>query len=300
MLTKVTIQGNIIAVTEFSSVNRKCHAVKVDADHYIDTETGELREYKHVSTSRTDNMQELRATFARIRALINANCTDPERLRLITLTYAENMTDTERLKRDFEAFIKRFRRRWGACEYIDVVEPQARGAWHHHLIPIYEGKAPYIPNAELAECWGHGFVKVESLDDVDNVGAYLSAYLADAETEDGTGTEKTLRNGQRKRVVKGGRLHMYPKGMKICRHSNGLVKPEQFWVESQEDIERAADAIEGATETFKRTFKIEDEKGRTYSGVVRYFNRVRKPQKGQRPSDCWLLSQTRRRDDYGS
>lgn len=289
METKISQQGNIIEVTEFENVNRTCHAYKIDADHWLDPETGEIREYEHKATSRANNAQELRATFARIRALVNANCVDPEKLRWITLTYKENMTDTVKLKRDFDAFMKRFRRRWGDCEFIAVVEPQARGAWHIHHIPIYEDKAPYIPNDELRECWGHGFVKVTALKGIDNVGAYLSAYLADAIVEDGeAGTVKVQRDGTSKRVLKGGRLHMYPKGMKICRHSRGVKQPDEFWCEGKENVQKAVELVRGATETYKREFKWVDEQGMEHSVLKRYFNLVREPEEGQKPSDCWL------------
>lgn len=49
------------------------------------------------------------------------------------------------------------------------------------MVFIFPGKAPYIPNDEMAEIWGQGFTKTRRLDNVDNVGAYLTAYLGDME-----------------------------------------------------------------------------------------------------------------------
>lgn len=46
---------------------------------------------------------------------------------------------------------------------------------------IFAGKAPYMENAVVRDCWKQGFVTVKRLDDVDNVGAYLTAYLGDME-----------------------------------------------------------------------------------------------------------------------
>lgn len=288
METKVSVQGNVVAVTTYSKANRTCHAVKVDADHWIDPSTGEVHEYEHSATSRADHAQSLRKTFANLRALINTNCSDVQKIRWITLTYKENMTDPERLYRDFDAFRKRFVRRWGKCEYISVVEPQRRGAWHVHLIAIYPDKAPYIPNKELAECWGWGFVKVTALDGIDNVGAYLSAYLADLPVgEQEGGTDKVMRDGTSKRVLKGGRLSMYPKGMRIYRHSRGLKKPEEYWLEEREQIEKASELVRDAAQTYKHEWKHTDEEGREYSGVTWYFNRVR-PKTSD--SDCWLVT----------
>ena len=38
-----------------------------------------------------------------------------------------------------------------------------------------------MENAVVRDCWKQGFVTVKRLDDVDNVGAYLTAYLGDME-----------------------------------------------------------------------------------------------------------------------
>lgn len=52
--------------------------------------------------------------------------------RLLTLTYRENMTDYERLKKDFKAFMRRMKRA-GLYHYVAVPEKQTRGAWHIHV-----------------------------------------------------------------------------------------------------------------------------------------------------------------------
>lgn len=57
----------------------------------------------------------------------------------------------------------RFRYRGYSFEYIVAMEPQNRGAWHAHLILIFNGKAPFIPNDEISALWGQGFVKTKGL-----------------------------------------------------------------------------------------------------------------------------------------
>lgn len=277
MSQKVSVQGNIIEVTEMDGRNRACHARKLDADHWLDDE-GEIHEYEKHGASRVDNGQELRQTFRKIRALVNTNCVEPEKIRWITLTYAENMTDTERLYKDFNAFWKRFKRRWGKPEYISVVEPQGRGAWHIHLIAIYEDKAPYIPNHELADCWGWGFVKVKAVTNCDNLGAYLSAYLADLPVgeDDARAREKECEDGTTKRILKGGRLCMYPKGMNIYRHSRGIKKPEEFWVEEYKDEDRLNELTEGAAMTYTKEYVWKDDEGLEHRVTKTFYNRARK------------------------
>ena len=272
MLTRLSVQGGIVERLIVEGLNRECHALKLDRDHWLDVESGEIREYEHGST-RADAVASLRRTFRNVRALINANCADVEKVRWITLTYAENMTDTERLYRDFHAFWKRFKRRWPGCEYIIVVEPQKRGAWHVHMLAIWpDGVTPFVPNDKLRECWGHGFVKVTALDGIDNVGAYLSAYLGDVVLDAGEspndGEVKTCRDGTSKRVKKGGRLSMYPTGMQICRHSRGVRQPEQFWVEDAETLAYSQSLIGSSVPVFVRDYKWRDAQGREH--VTRY------------------------------
>lgn len=271
---KVVVMGNVVEVTWIDCKNDKCHAIKLDGKHWIDPETGEIHEYEKDSDKRTDNTQELLRTFATIRALVNTNCKDPKRIRWITLTYAENMTDTKRLKRDFNTFWKRFKRRWGDAEYISVIEPQGRGAWHVHLIAIWDGAAPFIPNAELRECWGHGFVKVNAVrEDCDNLGAYLSAYLADIEVPS-DGTEKQV-DGQKKRFKKRGRLHMYPAHMQIYRTSRGIERPDTFWAEGAENWARYKGLTDGREPVFEREYAFQDDEGRDHHVVKQQYNLIR-------------------------
>lgn len=277
MYTKVSVQGAIIEVTEMEHRNTCCHARKVDADHWVDDD-GEVHEYEKRGDKRTDNAQELRATFKRIRALVNTNCVDPDKIRWITLTYAENMTDTKRLYRDFDSFWRKYKRRWGRAEYIVVVEPQRRGAWHVHLIAIHDGRAPFVPSDELAECWGHGFVKVKAVKDCDNLGAYLSAYLSDVPVDSDAACteEKECSDGTKKRILKGGRLHMYPKGMNIYRHSRGIRKPDEYWHDTAEDLERTEELTKDAAMTYHKEYVWKDEETGEERRVVKTWYNTRR------------------------
>lgn len=272
----VSVQGNIVQVTVVEGRNQGCHAIKADAGHWVDPETGEVFEYEKHSERRTDNTQELLKSFATIRALINTNCTNPEQIRWITLTYAENMTDTKRLHNDFRKFWQRFKRRWGDAEYINVVEPQGRGAWHIHLIAIWDGVAPFVPNDELRKCWGQGFVKVNAVrSDVDNLGAYLSAYLADVEVPKGeSGTYKDV-NGKSKKFKKYGRLGMYPAHMNIYRTSRGIKRPDEFWAEGKENTLRYAELTEGRKPVWQREVTFRDDEGREHRVWKYQYNLIR-------------------------
>lgn len=155
------------------------------------------------------------------------------------MTYSENMTDTKRLHKDFANFWKRYKRKYGDVDYLSVIEPQGRGAWHCHVLIRHNDKDNvYIPSSTLSDLWGQGFIKVKSLKGVDNIGAYLSAYLGDIELTDETTIDtfgheiKEIQiDGKSKKYIKGGRLHLYPSGMNLYRHSKGISFPEieEMW-----------------------------------------------------------------------
>lgn len=189
------------------------------------------------------------------RDIINTNCVYPERIRWITLTYAENMQDPERLYLDCKPFFREMRNQYGEFEYIAAVEPQARGAWHMHIIAIFPDKAPYLDNKTVADIWQHGFVNIKAVDNVDNIGAYFSAYMCDLELEDGGLVANNVIEheieGETKKFIKGARLKFYPPGMNIFRYSRGIQRPKL----SKTTYEGAQSIIKGSTKTYE-TFDV--------------------------------------------
>ncbi len=230
--------GNILETLHVSHRNQKATIRKLNKNEYLLISTGEIKEFKH-KESRQDNINAVRRSLRSLRNYINTNITDNNKALWITLTYAENMVDTKRLYTDFEKFIKRLRYAFGHCEYIVAMEPQGRGAWHAHLLAIYENKAPYIPNARLAKIWGNGFVKINLLKDIDNIGVYLTAYLGDMELKSiadyrGEKTKTITTNGKDKKIIKGGRLKLYPTGFNLYRISKGIKKPKESLIDEKE------------------------------------------------------------------
>jgi hypothetical protein len=202
------------------------------------------------------------------------------------------MTDPKRLHLDYKKFWQKFKRRYPDVDYISVIEPQARGAWHCHVFFIWPHKAPFVPNSEIAEMWGQGFTKTKGLNDVDNIGAYFSAYLADIPVEDldkmsnedkcmavstGKLVQKELEddfgNTVEKKFIKGGRLFMYPVGMNIVRRSKGIKDP----VVEKMTLKKAKEKTSGATETFSRSLELLNDAGEVVNRLTRrYYNTKRK------------------------
>lgn len=282
-LCKVTKCGNITEIMELEHRNMECHITSIDADHYMLNATGEVLPYNR-TTNRAENSaakSRMAASMKAVRDIINCNCTELKNCRWMTFTYAENMTDTKRLYADRKAFWMRVRR-WHKKnelpmpEYISICEPQGRGAWHLHELWIYPGKAPFLPNHEIAALWQQGFVTVKKLDSCDNVGAYLTAYLCDVPVEEYEGTYKerdlktaqiTLEDGStvEKKLVKGARLNMYPVGMNFYRTSRGIKRPEVEWTRTY----WAKEKVKGATLTYSSVIRLVDTET-DFSNDIRY------------------------------
>lgn len=263
---RVTQMKHIVEILSLSSEPTSLLKYKkLNKYQYVEIETGEIFEYQ-LNENRGQNIAGLKETFKTMRNLINNNFTGAANELFVTLSYAQNMTDTKKLYKDFDKFIKRFKYKYPDIDYISIVEPQGRGAWHCHVLMRFNSlETVFIKNNEvLAPMWGHGFTKIKSLKSVDNIGAYLNAYLSDIEVCDENMYEimdaisdsnplfVELEDGQKydinkenrvslkvverevvgedgkkikKQFVKGARLHMYPSGMNLYRCSRGITKP---------------------------------------------------------------------------
>lgn len=259
----VTKMKHIVEVQYMERMNNSCSIKKLDKDTYVNIDTGEIKEFNHIET-RQDSLNSLRQTFKKIRYLINNNFEGRSNELHVTLTYAENMCDTKQLYTDLDKFVKRLKykyKKYTTIDYMNVVEPQGRGAWHcHMLIRFNDLDKVFIKNEELAKIWGHGFITIKSLKDVDNIGAYLSAYLTDVELSeenlfDAVSQGLEIKVVDDKKFVKGGRLHMYPPGMNLYRKSKGIEFPERQKT-TYKDIKKI---VGTTTPHYSKTYKIESD-----------------------------------------
>lgn len=95
--------------------------------------------------------------------------------KFLTLTFADNKTDVQECNLLFKAFIRKLRevKHISNLKYLAVIEFQKRGAVHYHVLL----NIPYIPQNDLQDLWGHGFVYINAIEHVDNIGAYLVKYM---------------------------------------------------------------------------------------------------------------------------
>lgn len=287
---RVKEMGNIVEVMYSERKNHQIFIKKLSDSEYIDLRTGEVKQCEKID-NRAGNLNSIRQSLGRLRDLLNTNITDTSRCRWVTLTYSENMTDPKQLYEDFKKFNMRMRynlsKEGHSYEYIVAMEPQGRGAWHAHIVMLFDGQAPYIDNDFMAQTWSHGFTTTKKLEDVDNVGAYLTAYLGDMDFNDyrnlsdeekdqvkvyGIKEVDVKGSTEKKSIIKGGRLHMYPPKFNLYRCSRGIKKP----IVSYESEKSAQKKISAGTLTFEKTIEISDSNSQFKNTInYRHYNLVR-------------------------
>lgn len=290
-LVSLKTMGNIYEICYLQKKNNKIITRLIDKDHYMYLDTGEIFECNHIDT-RADNKFQVGQSLKRLREYINTNVVDTNKCKWITLTYAKNMQDTKKLYNDFKNFIRRFKERYGHIEYIVAMEPQSRGAWHCHAIIIFDTVAPFIPNAIIEKLWQQGFTKTTKLDDIDNIGAYLTAYLGDMEftkenilelQKQGLNVSQMalkevnevegIKLKEPKSFIKGGRLYMYPPKFNLYRISRGIKKPIKEYYSYHVAKEKAGLRLP----TYSKAIKFSDT-DKSFDNIIiyEYYNTKRK------------------------
>lgn len=99
-------------------------------------------------------------------------------VKFLTLTYAENMQDYDRLTADWGLFVKRLEYHLGEkIQYLCVHERQKRGAFHIHALV----ESSYIPLSVLKEMWyekpSKGTFDIKRVNHVGNMGNYIAKYM---------------------------------------------------------------------------------------------------------------------------
>ncbi|WP_235341175.1 rolling circle replication-associated protein, partial [Anoxybacillus thermarum] len=192
--------------------------------------------------NRADALQRARKN---LRRLINANVDAwAERVKFFTLTFKENVQDIKMANYEFKKFRQRLEYHLELkLKYVAVIECQKRGAIHYHMVTF---NMPYVPHADLERIWGHGFVKVNAIDEVDNVGAYVTKYMTKDNDDE--------------------RL----KGEKCYFSSRGLIKPAEEIIK-KEDLNAMREAL-SPNKVYENTFDSE------HLGLINYqqYNLKRK------------------------
>ncbi|MCK3976781.1 replicative protein [Streptococcus suis] len=214
-VVKTYIYGDTVEMTTANGLQEQTIKV-IEGRRYVNLQTGEILDMDTSNQTRLDNIKSTKQTMKKLRRLVAHNFTGGSNQLWVTLTYREHVTSPSYVYKDFKAFIRKLRASFGNVEYIAVIEPQASGRWHLHVL-LKNDSTLLIPNEDMAKLWSKGFTKTKRLRRADKVGNYLIAYLSNLQLGD--------ENSENKSVVKGARLYMYPKGIRIYRTSRGIEKP---------------------------------------------------------------------------
>lgn len=263
-VVKSYVYGNTVEITTANGQQEQTIKV-IEGKRYVNLETGEIHAMDTSNNSRLDNLKSTKQTMKKLRRIIAHNFTGGKNQLWITLTYRDHVTETAIVYRDFKAFIRRIRNQFGKVDYITVIEPQASGRWHLHVLLKNDSELT-IPNNDLAKMWGQGFTKTKRLRRADRVGNYLIAYLSNLQIGDDEGS-------QNKAIIKGARLYMYPKGIRIYRTSRGIEKPLEITTTKGELIETYKI---NSPPTFSRTTKHETPYG-VKEYTTEFYDNIKKP-----------------------
>lgn len=166
---KVLVSGGVVEVWRYDKMPSPSVSSKAGQPER-DSTSDSVRDERKINQRRS------KWNFMRM-----VNCTFDAGSKFITFTFKDgvlaDVTDVREANRYWNKFLVKMRRIYGAFQWSVVVEFQdssGRGAVHFHMI----ANLPYIPKSELERIWAGGFVWINKIDHVDNVGAYVVKYMA--------------------------------------------------------------------------------------------------------------------------
>lgn len=245
---KIIKSGDVLEIYEYSEGYIKGYTL---TEHEINNRKINNRTRTESNSDDTDSRERsLKRAKANLRRLINANVGQYGKefiAKFLTLTFKENIQDIKQANYEFTKFIKRlnyhcFGTKKANIKYTCVIEFQERGAIHYHVI-IYN--IPYIKASEISNIWGNGFIKINKIDDIANVGAYVAEYLGQVEKGQGHDIEDDRLRGQ-----------------KSYFSSKGLFKPIE--ITDKKVVEQVASALPEDFLTYSATYDNEHLGNITY------------------------------------
>ena len=234
---KLVRSGDIIEIFEYSEGYLKGYELTASEKLSIGRTKEKSENYEE------HRKQALQRAKKNLRRLINANVGQYGKeytAKFVTLTFKDNIQDVKQANYEFKKFIKRlnyeiYGYKCSNLKYTCVIEFQKRGAVHYHII-FYN--LPYTKSNILESVWGNGFIKINKIDDIDNVGAYVAEYLGNAKKGQGYNLEDD-------------RL----RGMKCYFSSRGIFKPTE--ITDKKIVEQVVAALPNENLTYSAVFENE-------------------------------------------
>lgn len=253
--TKITKCNNVIDVIRMTH-EPKCVVKRLKDKTYVNIKSGEVKEYMpKIEGKQFRNIRSLKMIFRNLRQLITTNYQGGDNEIFLTMTYREQTNDPNRIYKDLDIFNKRLKRALPNVGYIHIVEPHGSGNYHvHSLIKDVTGTPiDFMDYKQFHKMWGQGYVTVEALNNVDNIGAYFIAYFSNLELTDEEAekyaAEDDIKEKNGKKYIKGKRLDFYPDYMKIYRNSKNLKQPETITDIDEDEYKQSYEATYKITST---------------------------------------------------
>ena len=197
------LAGNTAQVTFTAGKNRKCPIKNLSKDEFVDLSTGEVKKRRHTE-NRFQSPKSVRKSINSLMDLIRCNATSPANCKRITLTYREEMTECKRVFKDNKAFLRKLRsylkkqklqESKTVFKFIAVAEPQGENhdnSWYIHLLLIFDSKAHFVSNQDIADLWDYGITDTHKVYDVDTLALYFRAYLSDIKYVDDNNSDDSV------------------------------------------------------------------------------------------------------------
>lgn len=234
---KAVISGNVIEFYEYQKPVFKDYQIKSSG-------TGQDENEQAVKIVSDDEKLKNRAEVQyrakkMLRRLINANTGQYKDVdgniittKFLTLTFAENQQNLSLANKQFKTFIQRLNYkiygRITKLKYVVAIEFQLRGAIHYHLVLF---NMPVIKQSEIGTMWGNGFIKINKITEVDNIGSYVTKYMGKDLDDDKL------------------------QGKKCYMTSQGLFKPIE--IEDKEKVELLQTTLQDKDLVYSNTYKNE-------------------------------------------
>ncbi|MEK4302438.1 hypothetical protein MKY30_24060 [Oceanobacillus sp. FSL W8-0428] len=228
---------------------------------------GNMPEEERVLREKDNLRRSLGRTVQTLRRTINANIHEwgKEKPKFMTLTFKENVLDHEVANKEFREFIKRLSRKLfkkqSGLKYTCVVERQARGSIHYHVL-FYN--LPFIKFDDLLKVWENGKeqrgLHINAIEDIDNVGAYVVKYIEK--------DIQAMKNGYDPKTGKSAK----EKNKKLFFQSRGLIKPTEKALSAEEVTELEKQLIDDKAVVFEAEHNNEHVGKMTYKQIKRSEN----------------------------
>lgn len=232
-IAEVYVLNNIVEVRVIENKKTPLSNFKrVSKTQFLNVSTGEICDY-HSGDKQKEFEKNMNQRFRYLKRFINTNFTGDFSELHIVLTYGREFSATlEELSADFKKFHKKFSYRYQNCEWLALKEPTETGRWHMHvLVKEKEGKRLYIESKILNKMWGKGYVNINRMCHMDDIGGYFTIYQSSLKIEENIFSKSK----------KSKRLNYYKPCMRIFTSSRGLKRPGDPLIMTYGEVEEFID-----------------------------------------------------------